>query len=126
MKLFLKIYSVIYALFCLYCFTVGCEKYHMKGEFEINFLGYVLLLQAALAVAVLIKYRIRGVLFFLAFPIFYVLVIVVALSLGGLFGLPDRKSFILYAIINYPLLLIGSFAYNAKLKNDNHTNTLQS
>lgn len=39
MKLFLKIYSVIYALFCLYCFTAGCEKYHMKGEFEINFFG---------------------------------------------------------------------------------------
>lgn len=116
MKLLLTIYSVAYIMLCFYWFVIGCRYCNMKGDFQLNFLGNVFVLQALLTSAVIIKYKWQSFLFVLAFPICFIIVIFTTMGLAVSFDLTDSKSLTLYAIINYPFLLLGSFVFSYKIK----------
>lgn len=119
MKLLLKLYSASYIAFCMYWFIIGCGFCKMKGDFELNFLAIVLLMQTTLAVIATIKLGSKGLIFLIALPVFYVLVIILTLAITAIFDLQDRKSLLLFAVINYPLLLLCCYAFITKLKSKN-------
>ena len=114
MKLLLKLYSVIYIAFCLYWFITGCSFCQMKGDFEFNFLGYLLLLQVACAIIAMIKHHNMWVL--ISLFLVFIISIATAFVLGILLNLNDRKALLLFAIVNY-LCITGTYYFYSNRTN---------
>jgi len=91
----------------------------MKGDFEFNFLGYLLLLQGTYGIIAMVKYH--NIWMLISLFLVLILSIATTLTLGMLPGLNDRNILLLFAIVNYLFILGAYYFYSNKLKSNKDT-----